>query len=143
MSNSAKHDSFDPSRRRLCPDGACIGVIGEDGRCKECGKAERGGSGTRVGAAAPDQPGEAAQGEATQAEAAQGEAAQGDAAQEQDTQAASLSDEAEAAGEFDPRRRLCPDGACVGVLGPDGRCSVCGAKTDGTSPASDFDNYFK
>jgi len=26
---------------------------------------------------------------------------------------------------FDPRRRLCPDGSCVGVLGADGRCSVC------------------
>jgi hypothetical protein len=26
---------------------------------------------------------------------------------------------------FDPNRRLCPDGSCVGVIGPDGRCSVC------------------
>ena len=24
--------------RRLCSDGNCIGVIGADGRCKECGK---------------------------------------------------------------------------------------------------------
>ena len=24
--------------RRLCSDGNCIGVIGPDGRCKECGK---------------------------------------------------------------------------------------------------------
>ena len=23
--------------RRLCPDGSCVGVIGEDGRCKTCG----------------------------------------------------------------------------------------------------------
>ncbi|MBI5489096.1 MAG: hypothetical protein HY905_17305 [Deltaproteobacteria bacterium] len=28
---------------------------------------------------------------------------------------------------FDPdRRELCPDGLCVGVIGPDGRCKVCG-----------------
>jgi hypothetical protein len=27
---------------------------------------------------------------------------------------------------FDPSRRLCPDGSCVGVLGADGLCSVCG-----------------
>ena len=27
---------------------------------------------------------------------------------------------------FDPKRRLCPDGSCIGVIGPDGRCSVCG-----------------
>ena len=24
--------------RKLCSDGTCIGVIGPDGRCKECGK---------------------------------------------------------------------------------------------------------
>lgn len=24
--------------RKLCSDGACIGVIGPDGKCKECGK---------------------------------------------------------------------------------------------------------
>ena len=26
------------SSRRLCSDGNCIGVIGPDGRCRECGK---------------------------------------------------------------------------------------------------------
>ncbi len=26
------------ANRRLCPDGSCIGVIGPDGRCKECGR---------------------------------------------------------------------------------------------------------
>jgi hypothetical protein len=31
-------DSLDFSKRLLCSDGACIGVIGPDGRCKECGK---------------------------------------------------------------------------------------------------------
>ena len=24
--------------RKLCSDGTCIGVIGADGRCRECGK---------------------------------------------------------------------------------------------------------
>jgi hypothetical protein len=28
--------------------------------------------------------------------------------------------------DFDPNRRLCEDGACVGVIGPDGMCMVCG-----------------
>jgi hypothetical protein len=27
---------------------------------------------------------------------------------------------------LDDERRLCPDGNCVGVLGPDGKCKVCG-----------------
>jgi hypothetical protein len=35
MANQQK-DSFD--NRVLCSDGNCIGVIGADGRCKECGK---------------------------------------------------------------------------------------------------------
>src|SRR4051794_34255781 len=30
-----------------------------------------------------------------------------------------------AVGEWD-ERQLCPDGACVGVIGPDGTCKVCG-----------------
>ncbi|MBU0513836.1 MAG: hypothetical protein KJ621_03595 [Proteobacteria bacterium] len=28
----------DVATRRLCSDGMCIGIIGADGRCKECGK---------------------------------------------------------------------------------------------------------
>jgi hypothetical protein len=30
--------SDDINERRLCSDGMCIGVIGPDGRCRECGK---------------------------------------------------------------------------------------------------------
>lgn len=30
--------SVDFASRKLCSDGTCIGVIGSDGRCKECGK---------------------------------------------------------------------------------------------------------
>jgi hypothetical protein len=35
-------DAADPAsdwdKRRLCSDESCIGVIGPDGRCKECGR---------------------------------------------------------------------------------------------------------
>ncbi len=31
-------DFFDDEERRLCPDGACTGLLGSDGKCKECGK---------------------------------------------------------------------------------------------------------
>ena len=34
----AAHPASDWDNRRLCSDGSCIGVIGPDGRCKECGK---------------------------------------------------------------------------------------------------------
>ena len=30
--------TIDFDNRKLCSDGTCIGVIGADGRCKECGK---------------------------------------------------------------------------------------------------------
>jgi hypothetical protein len=30
-------EAFDDDRQ-LCPDGACTGVIGPDGKCKECGR---------------------------------------------------------------------------------------------------------
>ncbi len=31
-------DDDDWENRRLCSDGNCIGIIGPDGRCKQCGK---------------------------------------------------------------------------------------------------------
>ncbi len=38
-------------------------------------------------------------------------------------------------GTFDPKqRRLCPDGECVGLIGPDGRCRLCGTEDDGEAP---------
>jgi hypothetical protein len=32
-------------------------------------------------------------------------------------------------------RQLCSDGSCVGVIGADGRCKVCGLSADGQSPS--------
>jgi BRCT domain type II-containing protein len=31
-------EEIDFASRQLCPDGACIGVLGANGRCKVCGK---------------------------------------------------------------------------------------------------------
>ena len=33
-----KNDPIDWKSRVLCSDGTCIGVVGKDGRCKDCGK---------------------------------------------------------------------------------------------------------
>lgn len=39
-------------------------------------------------------------------------------------------DDAPGAGDGEPSpmagRRACPDGNCIGILGPDGRCIICG-----------------
>ena len=88
---------FDPTSRKLCPDGACVGVIGDDGKCRVCGR--------------------------TEAQAAAGEAVQdlggGDGGGETGGEA----------GGFNAGRRLCDDGACVGVVGDDGVCRVCGRRS--------------
>ena len=31
-------EAFDPGERVACSDGSCIGIIGPDGKCTECGK---------------------------------------------------------------------------------------------------------
>jgi hypothetical protein len=104
MSTSPESKSFDPSRRRLCPDGACIGLLDESGRCKECGLVAGGGRATAPSPAPVDGQRD------------------DDVAEEE----MAMPDEPDGGPAFDPKRRLCADGSCVGVLGPDGRCSVCG-----------------
>ncbi len=96
------------ANRRLCPDGHCIGVIGPDGRCKECGRP--GGEGPPVAdEAGPDVP--SGKGDADEAHAAE----------------ATPSDDGAVAHDDEwANRRLCPDGNCIGVIGPDGRCKECG-----------------
>jgi hypothetical protein len=104
--------SFDPSKRRLCPDGVCIGVIGSDGRCRVCGRSDDGRPLAAVSADAPPDDMDDADDVDDTVEAADRE----------------REDAPVAAGAFDPKRRLCDDGTCVGVIGPDGTCSVCGQK---------------
>jgi hypothetical protein len=102
-------EKFDPSRRRLCPDGSCVGLLDESGRCKECGRTASGKL-EAVGAPAVDDSEDV--GFHSDVEAGP------DAGADQPELAASSG--------FDPSRKLCPDGACVGVIGADGRCGVCG-----------------
>ncbi|HVT06870.1 MAG TPA: hypothetical protein VHO67_05415 [Polyangia bacterium] len=102
---------FDP-KRRLCADGSCVGVISADGRCTVCGMA--------AGAPRPGQP----------EGAAPGEDAWADDASAPDAAGAGLGG-LELSADFDPKRRLCDDGSCVGVIGADGTCTVCGMKAAG------------
>jgi hypothetical protein len=105
--------SFDPTRRKLCADGSCVGVLGDDGRCKVCGR-------TEAQAAAGDDwsgPDEAgASGGGAGGGGVEGESAGGGGA-------------GGVAGGFDSKRRLCDDGSCVGVVGDDGVCRVCGRRS--------------
>jgi hypothetical protein len=87
--------------RRLCSDENCIGVIGPDGRCRECGRAH--GPEAIADAQAPDPS----------------------AAVEADERRPLSDDSAETDADWE-NRRLCSDGNCIGVIGPDGRCRECG-----------------
>jgi hypothetical protein len=105
---------FDP-HRRLCPDGACIGVIGDDGRCRVCGRSASGAPAAAGFVAAGNEPDD--------------DDDEGDGAAERDGDGDAEAKRASPGG-FDPNRRLCPDGSCIGVIGAGGVCTVCGQKGD-------------
>jgi hypothetical protein len=101
-------DEFNLLERELCPEGTCIGLIGPDGFCKECGRPGRG-------------PGVDPRNQGLRSEhEVAGELA-----------AAVIEGDATPAPEDFAERRLCPDGACIGVIGPDGVCGECGRRADG------------
>ncbi len=105
--------------RQLCSDGNCIGVIGPDGLCTECGRPGENVEIPRKEEAPPSDAG---------------------AAPEDETEAPDPADEDAAAGEIEAEapeddddwanRRLCPDGNCIGVIGPDGKCKECGRSAE-------------
>lgn len=104
---STSQETFDPARRRLCPDGACIGLLDDGGRCKVCGREGGPASPVEAGAPGPTEP-----------------------RQEDEDDARMSSDDTGDGEAFDSTRKLCPDGACIGVIS-DGRCSVCGRAEEG------------
>ncbi len=93
-------ENIDWDKRVLCSDEACIGTIGPDGKCRECGKHYEGalpeGHGTEV---------------VTPAAAAE---------------AKPVSPEETGSDNDWDKRVLCSDGACIGIIGPDGKCKECG-----------------
>jgi hypothetical protein len=101
-----EESEFDPAARQLCPDGACVGLIGPDGRCGECGR-----------------PGS---GPAPSRGAVHLAAERDDGAGALESMEAAGPGDVEKGGGFDPGRKLCEDGTCVGVIGPDGMCQICG-----------------
>jgi hypothetical protein len=104
-------DELDLDDRELCPDGACIGVLGSDRICKVCGKAA---DGTPFRGTPVSHTDETDEDEAS-------------ASEDEDSEESEELEEQAAGSSFDDDRKLCPDGTCVGVIGEDGRCKVCGA----------------
>ena len=112
-------DAFDEAERELCPDGNCTGLIGSDGKCKTCGLALAGYQPRPVAgewAARPAAADSAADDDGRRAAAVDGLAPD--------------ADDGLAVGgmsiDGDDDRQLCPDGNCIGLIGSDGKCKVCG-----------------
>jgi hypothetical protein len=101
-------DQLDLESRELCPDGSCIGVLGDDRKCKVCGMASDGTPGVRVEREEQDEP--------------------------EEMEASGSDADADAGADAGDERELCPDGTCIGLIGADGRCKVCGAR--GSTAAS-------
>ena len=105
---------LDWDQRILCSDESCIGVIGPDGRCKECGLPY------------------AESYETTNEESVSSDFEETDPEDE-------IIEEPEESGEHDTetptdleweQRTLCSDESCIGVIGPDGLCKECGKPYD-------------
>ncbi len=91
-------ESEDWEKRTLCSDESCIGTIGQDGRCKECGKVYEG---------------ELPAGHVTQNIKP--------VAEPENVQTRSDSED----DDWD-KRILCSDESCIGVIGVDNKCRECG-----------------
>jgi len=92
----------DWEKRVLCSDESCIGTIGPDGKCKECGKAYEG-----------------------KLPAGHGGCNKKTVTTEEKKPVSSA--DAESDDDWD-KRVLCSDEACIGVIGPDGKCKECGKR---------------
>ncbi|MBU0987026.1 MAG: hypothetical protein KKH68_07220 [Proteobacteria bacterium] len=103
-------------QRILCIDESCIGVVGPDGCCKECGL--------------PCASGQAHEGVQSSFDKIAAETATTDLEYaETDEAAAEDFEDDEAEADSDPeweQRTLCSDESCIGVVGPDGCCKECG-----------------
>lgn len=115
--NSPLNDLED---RILCEDESCIGTIGEDGRCRECGLPSS------------RQPND-------------GQMVTPSTSVDEDDSSDHLADDFEEdfcndqsiveddddlpTGTWE-ERTLCPDESCTGTIGSDGHCRVCGLAND-------------
>jgi len=117
-----KSEDMDWENRTLCSDDNCIGVIGPDGRCSECGS---------PGTGSPDQGLPEADDFSTDETPDDDVSAEDHAPVHPEE----TIDQGPEALDWE-NRTLCSDGNCIGVIGPDGRCSECGKPGSGASEGS-------
>ncbi len=109
-------------RRQLCEDGACVGVIGQEGTCKTCGKPASDFGDLR-------KPGRVS---------SKSDVDEEPVLDEVETEPATTSPAKVAAAKGTKvaawnERLLCSDGTCIGLIGDDGKCKVCRTPADGSA----------
>jgi len=138
-------------QRQLCPDGGCVGVIGPDGTCKVCGRAAQNwGDERKRGLIDPPDEDDEDDDENTDLAADDDDDDLDDEDEDDDEDADDEDEDADdedaddgdvgarvpavaassSPGEWSSRQ-LCPDGNCIGVIGADGTCRVCGRTAPG------------
>ncbi|MCP4748849.1 MAG: hypothetical protein GY874_22365 [Desulfobacteraceae bacterium] len=117
--NSESRKDMGWENRVLCSDGNCIGVIGPDGRCKECARVYEG----ELPESLKQNGGSHESGENRIRESAAWPEKTDQDSIEKDEEA--LQENVNSDDQWH-QRRLCSDGNCIGVIGPDGRCKECG-----------------
>ena len=118
-------DEGEPDRLP-CPDGNCLGIAGPDGCCTECG--------TYIGEVSahtpcPDESCAGVigpDGRCTECGADADDFDDDDElADDEELDEELLGADADV-DEADDKRIPCSDGSCIGIIGPDGRCTECG-----------------
>lgn len=115
---SGKNDDWE--NRVLCSDGNCIGVIGPNGHCKECGKPFEGEL-PKPNQDTTEPPDMRPQDMPIDKDNQDMPIDKDNEEEETDVDAAAQTD-----GSDWDSRVLCSDGNCIGVIGPNGRCKECG-----------------
>jgi hypothetical protein len=111
---------IDWDNRVLCSDGNCIGVIGTDGNCKECGRPYEGKLPWTI--------------ESRQSEPSPEFSDHSDSSIEEEETVVDTAIDSDEKTQDDSdweSRKLCSDGNCIGVIGTDGRCKECGKPYEG------------
>lgn len=101
--NHAADEDMDWENRKLCSDDSCIGTVGADGCCRLCG---------RVCTDIPKDDSGRRSSDAPEVEFIS-----------TDTVDTQQSTDPDSSWE---NRRLCSDDSCIGTIGADGHCNVCG-----------------
>jgi len=105
--------------RTLCSDSACIGVIGPEGNCLECGRPYDGELPDNLAATMPS------------TDMVADEIPEDDELDAPSTDTAvDSAEEPQSDDDEWAARKLCSDEGCIGIIGPDGRCLECGRASE-------------